>query len=101
MLRTLTTLSERTATKIGESRRGFLLRVGLGVAAAATAVTSKLFASAAPDRGALAADATGACYYVSGGTNMCRQLSKDQCATIYGSEWVGGEPCGVLAPPPE
>jgi hypothetical protein len=101
MLRTLTTLSERTATTIGESRRGFLLRVGLGVAAAATAVTSALFASASPDRGTLAADQMGACYYVSGGTNICRQLTKNQCDSISGSTWVGGEPCGVLAPPPE
>jgi hypothetical protein len=101
MLRTLTTLSERTATKLAKSRRGFLVRVGLGVAAAATAVTSTLCASASPNRGTLAADVMGACYYVSGGTNMCRQLTKNQCDTIYGSTWVGGEPCGVLAPPPE
>jgi hypothetical protein len=101
MLRTLTTLSERTATTIGESRRGFLLRVGLGVAAAATAVTSTLFASAAPDRGTAAPDVTGACYYESNGTNMCKQLTQAQCSVINGSTWVGGEPCGILAPPPE
>jgi hypothetical protein len=101
MLRGLTSFSEKTGAKIGESRRNFLSHIGGGVLTLAGALLGALGASRAEGTWVDSSDgnASGACYYASGGTPRCEELTQVQCRSLNGSTWVGGQPCGLRSAP--
>ncbi len=86
--------SEKVATRISESRRNFLLRLGQGVLAATSALAGVCLGGAfGVSEPVVVGGPLGACFYSQNGQQYCQQLTQTQCALLPGSSWYQGLPC--------